>query len=611
MENKEEDGIIAKLIKSKMKLKIYVGIGVIAGISFLLFLVIMGTLEPITSLFSTDKSLHIEDDKLNDSQKSFKERINKVVEAYEKKHNIKIDKSLVLSTLMYSGNYDQIYDESLQMDQNSLDAEDEDTEDLENSATKEEMKKYRTSRWTINKICKSMIKDNNIDLDYFEDNLANDIVPSLYKDYLDEAHPESSARAIARDIIENASMYKYFLEEDEEESCTQSGACTYNLDGVNISNVKVRLMKCVDEGWGTPIEGEELVDFEKYVLGVTYAEIGPDSPAEAQKTEATAARSYALTRPGAMGSSAGTNIEEKDGQWILSLRNCTEDQVYCDPDKGCYAAGNNTGNTVHSGSNGSQYKGPLAADAPIRAAVAQTAGKLLLRGDGTVINAGYLDVDQRRWIELANTGKDYTEILMEHYNSSYRPYGASTIGESNCSSSGSSSNKTCATNNAAAGPYADWKQCNAPWSNLSVGGGGSVCSIGCAMTSVAMQMARTGVEISIPDFNPGTFVTAMNANGGFTSGGLIYWDVSQFAPRFRLISAEYAVGGASAPDQIRSLLKDGCYLVVNVRQGGHYVAIDRVEGDTVYMMDPGGNGTNLNEVYGFDSKMQAICYKVS
>ena len=77
------------------------------------------------------------------------------------------------------------------------------------------------------------------------------------------------------------------------ENTSEGGVCSYNVSGKNVSNIKVRLLQCPDGKEGEPIEGEELVDFEKYILGVVYAEVGGGAGAGA-KAQAIAARSYSL-----------------------------------------------------------------------------------------------------------------------------------------------------------------------------------------------------------------------------------------------------------------------------------------------------------------------------
>lgn len=203
---------------------------------------------------------------------------------------------------------------------------------------------------------------------------------------------------------------------NDSSSYSGSGICSYNVNGVAISDIKVRLLEC--DG-SAPIEGEELVDFEKYILGVTYAE-HEDGVYESFKAQAIAARSYSLTRAKVMNGSGGVKLEEEDGQWILSIRSCTNDQVYCDPDKGCWNHGS-SGSTHHSGTDvengGKVYKGVLSQDSKIRQAVKETEGQVLLDSNGNIVITSYIDTNQNYWKSLAKDGKDAFEILMADYGS--------------------------------------------------------------------------------------------------------------------------------------------------------------------------------------------------
>ena len=205
------------------------------------------------------------------------------------------------------------------------------------------------------------------------------------------------------------------------------GGYSYNINGVNVSNVKVRLLRC--EG-NTPIPNEELVDFETYILGVVYAE-NEDGSYESYKAQAVAARSWALTRPKIMGGAYGITLKEEEGQWILSLRNCTYDQVYCNPSEGCWSISNGgqTGIgysveecTVYSGSSPQygSHKRTLANDSDIRKAVAETQGQVLVDKNNEIIYTDYAQSEQNEWNELARQGYDYFEILTNSYGTDVR-----------------------------------------------------------------------------------------------------------------------------------------------------------------------------------------------
>lgn len=225
-------------------------------------------------------------------------------------------------------------------------------------------------------------------------------------------------------------------------SSSNGGICIYKVNGENVSDVKVRLMNCDGNG---AVPGEELVDFETYITGVVYQEIGSSSY-EALKAQAVAARSYALTRPKKMGNSLGTSLKYTDGQWILSLRSCTLDQVYCDPNKGCWSnrTGGQTGDkstwsnsTVHSGQDTSKNwsRGPLAEDSDIRKAVEETRGEVLLNAKGNIVYTTFVASTQTKWNNLAKNGKDYFSILTNTYKSGKKVEANCTITPSDSSTS--------------------------------------------------------------------------------------------------------------------------------------------------------------------------------
>ncbi len=224
-----------------------------------------------------------------------------------------------------------------------------------------------------------------------------------------------------------------FDDDDSNSSNAGNGVCSYRVNNKEVSNVKVQLLNC--EG-NTPVEGEELIDFETYITGVVSQENG-DGDYEALKAQAVAARSYSLTRPKQMGEAAGIKLEQKNGQWILSLRSCTNDQAFCNPDKGCWS--NTCGGdsyekcnhkkgdskapvsqrTIHSGEdkNKNWSRASLSANSKVRQAVKETEGEVLLDKNGKIVVTDFNDSNQQKWNRLAKEGKDYYEILMSDYGS--------------------------------------------------------------------------------------------------------------------------------------------------------------------------------------------------
>ncbi len=223
---------------------------------------------------------------------------------------------------------------------------------------------------------------------------------------------------------------------DDSSSSGISLNCEYNVGGKEYSDIKIRLMKC-DKNSLIPIEGEELVDFEKYVLGVAYAE--NSSNENAFKAQVIAARSYTLNR---------RKIKTENGQNIIEMRNCTNDQVYCNPDKGCWSNSRSASDTVYSGVDHSKAwsKDAIAEDSDFRKWASEVNGIVLQDSNENVIYTPYcadydvcsfcepgICMSQNEATQLGKDGKDYNQILMKEYAS--RNPGAST-GKS-CQSVGS------------------------------------------------------------------------------------------------------------------------------------------------------------------------------
>lgn len=233
----------------------------------------------------------------------------------------------------------------------------------------------------------------------------------------DEEEKDQLFNDLIDQIYFNRDMYEAALNDFQDVDSGGTGVCSFNINSSaglqTISNVKVRLLGCTAGGGSSgPLEDEELVDLEKYILGVTYTENG-GAPDEAIKMQAIAARSFALTR------SYGGKITTEDGYSVIQIRACTWDQAYCDPDKGCWSngAGGEYGNTIHSGYDASKpwSKPALPENDRIRALVAETAGQVVVDKDGKVLNTPYMSDVQQQWNAMANQGKSVAEMVKKTY----------------------------------------------------------------------------------------------------------------------------------------------------------------------------------------------------
>ena len=163
------------------------------------------------------------------------------------------------------------------------------------------------------------------------------------------------------------------------------------------------------------------------------------------------------------------------------------------------------------------------------------------------------------------------------------------------------------------GTFTSWKQKDSQWSNVRLGNK-TVGAIGCAMTSVAIQIMRSGSPVSIEDFNPGTFAEALTKAGGFDAAGNISWDaVERIAPNFKYVDMVPQKGKIYHPtlQELDNLVSQGYYVILNVKYGGHWVAVDRVDisNNKIYMFDPGSPGTEVGETYGLNSIQRYVYYR--
>lgn len=470
----------------------------------------------------------------------------------------------------------------------------------------------------ITDIANSMFSGNSYNEDTFRNNLVNSIFPS----YL-PGRDEDEYETMADEVFQYYEDYLDLIDADTS-SCASLGSCVYTIKGfylsdrgnvsqqMTISDLKVRLMECSGSfgsgDWNTPLAGEELVPFEQYILGVAYQEIGPDAPDEAIKAQMVAARSYSLARPLAMGNAQGKKLEEENGQWILQLSSCVADQVYCNPDLGCSAMndGQQYG-TVRSGVNYPVLlKNPLPEDHKMRTLANSTMGEVLVNEQGNIISTGYVSSTQNTFIDLANQGLNYRQILLQ-------VYGASNIDKMNCNNGSGSG---CASTGSA-GPYSGWKQTDPAWKDITIGTSTkTIGNVGCLATSVSMLIAKSGVATTVNgDFNPGTFVQKLNDTGGFT-GALLVWNaVSNAAPNF-VFQNKISVAGQTQQQKlqaIQNLLNQGYYVVAEVKgsTGEHWVAIDGIDGDRVLMMDPGSQSTDMWSQYNWQNTSQLAYFQVT
>lgn len=351
-------------------------------------------------------------------------------------------------------------------------------------------------------------------------------------------------------------------------SYNYGSSSSFKINGKEYSGeIKVRLYK--NDRFELVYSDDRLIDFDKYILGVAYQEVGGGTDRISEqvfKTQAIAARSYALTRGAGMGGKLA--ITEENGYIVINIRQTTSDQAYCDPDIGYKPEQVNNCSSGHPA---------LSSDSPLRKWANEVEGLVLVDSKGEVVYTPYTNVEQNKWRAMAEGGMKYDEILIKHYDSANTGY---TIKRIN-----SAVSNTEAEN---------WKQCDSRWGALTVRKQ-TICQIGCALTSVSIQIARSGTPTKVSgEFNPGTFMKAHRSNGGFSTYDSITWNVTGVAPGFKLISSSNLSGTKQEKMQkVNSYLSAGEFVILGVSHTytgkyniDHYVAVNYVSSDEIYVFDP-------------------------
>lgn len=150
---------------------------------------------------------------------------------------------------------------------------------------------------------------------------------------------------------------------------------------------------------------------------------------------------------------------------------------------------------------------------------------------------------------------------------------------------------------AGSGDSTNWRQCDSKWGSdpLGRGGGATICSAGCLMTSITYLIDKSGTATTVSNLDPQIY----NKKGAF-SGALLVWDFTPVAPNFKRVG-NGAVNFSNAGSVISNILNDSSsghqkFVVLTYSQA-HWVAVDHVENGQVYIMDPSGpEGAGLIKV---------------
>jgi len=128
--------------------------------------------------------------------------------------------------------------------------------------------------------------------------------------------------------------------------------------------------------------------------------------------------------------------------------------------------------------------------------------------------------------------------------------------------------------------YPLFKQCDGRWAKDRLGTS-TVCSIGCLMSSVSMALNGLGRSIDGQASNPGVLNRYLSTHGGYSGNLFIWGSVAKFGFGY--------IGQFRDKNQIRSYLQQGKVVILNVRNGGHWVLATGISGTSFTVNDPGFN----------------------
>lgn len=208
-----------------------------------------------------------------------------------------------------------------------------------------------------------------------------------------------------------------------------SKICKYNVGGEEVSNIYIKLLhgnafSGIDVG--APIEGQELIPLEDFIMGVIYS--GSDSlNSEAIKSKAIVLRNQILNKE--IKYENDTNIIEIYNSSIVN--GISNNLTYCDIVKGCSIIESNgnksyyTVGTEPSSATIISGKSALSEENNIKNAVSSVAGVTLLDDSKNIVNITY-DSNAENRFNSEGISKDYVEILVSYYGGIY------DVSESKC-----------------------------------------------------------------------------------------------------------------------------------------------------------------------------------
>lgn len=144
--------------------------------------------------------------------------------------------------------------------------------------------------------------------------------------------------------------------------------------------------------------------------------------------------------------------------------------------------------------------------------------------------------------------------------------------------------------------YHSWRQMDERWANIPIGNT-TIGASGCLVTSIAIMAVHSG-SANPDSFNPGLFASAINGINGFDAYGGLKWSaVPAVVPDVQIVGVNQfqSYDEAGKAEEIRSAMENGYYVICYV--GNHWVFVEDVSGNDVYMIDPAKDDVLMFDAY--------------
>ncbi len=516
------------------------------------------------------------------------------------------------------------YDDSDNSDDSD---EKEDLKEDENDSISNDLYLELFRQWKYRRKFTKLLKESQSGDDNLTEYLKNTWFKkdAGYKELFDGVKDQSAlADAIISDIQDQKDDFKGYFFENCSTTYGSQSAGSVEVDEMLKGNilVDVKISSCTTgkNVWDCESIYDSPIDIAKYVKGVTYEEIGVSGSSDIEKVKAqmVAAKSYVIGRAKSMGWGVR---KDNSGNYIVTIRNNTNDQDYCDIDVGCKSGKTkvNSDNIRSAVDDATRAKLDEAWEATKNVYIQNSKGSLV--GEFCDSRTGICNLCKKGTClaheELSNySSTSYKDILLDQY-SSYSlleqdgEFASAIVGVANttCSTTNDNSNFIYYAQN----DYANTAFCGRSLSSGKNGcaNGDSICTSGCGVTSAAMAVATLTQNKSItPETINSSARVGTDCGSDGTTGSLFPYVSSNNGLEAKSISTKKDIistldSGGLVIANVAGVFGDGIYKT----DGGHYVVIRGYSGDNVYIADPWQNQSMIKHCEEFDSSNH--CTKLS